>query len=40
MGEMPGGGMDGQMGGTAGEPDFDGDGEPDTDTSGSATQNS
>jgi hypothetical protein len=46
MGEMPGGGMDGQMGGTTGEPDFDGDGKPDTDSgtdtdsSDSSTQNS
>jgi hypothetical protein len=46
MGEMPGGGMDGQMGGTTGEPDLDGDGVPDTDSgsdtesSDSATQNS
>jgi hypothetical protein len=39
MSEM-GGGMGGQTGGTTGEPDFDGDGVPDTESSDSTTQNS
>ena len=38
MGEVPGGEMGGEMGGQA--PDLDGDGQPDTDSSDSGSQNS